>query len=229
VPFYFFSAFDEEWKWQEGSSASTRTESLPRDRSFTGAYVGSSWGLYSSNGKLKPALIGLLSQPDPGSRRDREIYGEQLAAFYGIGLDSSHKRRDWLTTGEELEMAYPANQDWGAVFITVGEPTNPPRPWRDFSGFDAIAFELRGARGKERVEVGVKDFADPNNGQEKKLAISNVGTRYQPYTFKLSDFASRQLRVPDGLKKLNVVLEFVFTGTDARTVYVRNIRYTSAR
>jgi exo-beta-1,3-glucanase (GH17 family) len=229
VPFYFFSAFDEEWKWQEGNSATSRTQSLPRDRTFTGAYVGSSWGLYNSNGRLKSALTGLLSQPDPGSRREREIYGEQLAAFYGMGVDTSHKRRDWLTTGEELEMAYPAKQDWGAVFITVGEPTNPPRPWRDFSGFDAITFELRGARGKEKVEVGIKDFADPSNGQEKKLIVRDVGTQYRTYTFRLADFASRQLQMPNGLRKLNVVVEFVFTGSDAITVYARNIRYTSTR
>lgn len=232
VPYYFFEAFDEEWKWREGaSSIAPGAQPLSRDRSFVGNRVGSSWGIYRSNGKLKPELIGLFDQPSSGSRLEREIFVDgQLSAYYDIGVDTSHKQRAWLATSNgALEMAYPAGQEWGAVFITVGKPTNPPRPWKDFSDFDSVAFELRGGQGGEAVEVGIKDFADPNSGRETKVPLTNVGTQFRTYTFRLSQFASRQLSIPAGLARLNVVLEFVFTGPRAQTVYARNIRYVASR
>ena len=149
VPFYFFEAFDEEWKWKEGLNAGSTIRVLPRDRSFVGKWVGSSWGLYRSNGKIKPELADLFAQPAPGSRLEREIFvQDQLLAHYHIGVDTSGRQRAWFSTSNgALEMAYPAEQRWGALFITVGEPTNPPRPWKDFSDFESIVLELRGEKG----------------------------------------------------------------------------------
>src|SRR6267378_1389310 len=49
IPFYFFGAFDEEWKWREGFSGDLTQLPLPLDRTFSGAYIGSSWGLFKSN------------------------------------------------------------------------------------------------------------------------------------------------------------------------------------
>ena len=149
VPFYFFEAFDEEWKWKEGLNAGSSVRVLPRDRSFVGKWVGSSWGLYRSNGKLKPELADLFAQPAPGSRLEREIFVQgQLLANYHIGVDTSGRQRAWFSTSNgALEMAYPAEQRWGALFITVGEPTNPPRP---VEGLLRFRFDRGGASRRER-------------------------------------------------------------------------------
>jgi exo-beta-1,3-glucanase (GH17 family) len=231
VPFYFFEAFDEEWKWQEGESSSAGAQRLPPDRSFAGKWVGSSWGIYQSNGRLKPELSDLFKQPSPTSRQQREIFvNGHLAAHYAIGADSSGRQRTWFKNGNGvIEMAYPAGQRWGVTFITVGEPSSPPRPWKDFSGYDAVSFEIRGARGRESVRVGIKDPADPNDGNEAQVALSEVATEFQTYTIPLSQFASPQLPIPDGLSQLNVVLQFFFSGSQAQTVYVRNIRYLASK
>jgi hypothetical protein len=228
VPFYFFEAFDEEWKWKEGLSVST-ARVLPRDRSFVGKWVGSSWGLYRSNGKLKGELAGLFAQPPAGSRLEREIFTNgQMLAHYQIGVDTSGRQRAWFSTANGvLEFAYPADQRWGAVFITVGEPANPPRPYKDFSDFASIVFELRGEKGGEAIAVSIKDPGDQNDGREAAVPL-NVGTEFRTYEIPLSRFASEQLTIPAGLTQLNVVLQFLFMGPKPQTIYARNIRYRAA-
>ena len=187
VPFYFFEAFDEEWKWQEGESSSAGAQRPPPDRSFAGKWVGSSWGIYQSNGRLKPELSDLFKQPSPTSRQQREIFvNGHLAAHYAIGADSSGRQRTWFKNGNGvIEMAYPAGQRWGVTFITVGEPSSPPRPWKDFSGRHHARVlrdprrtrsrerarrhqgsrrserRQRGAGGAERGRHGVSDIHDP--------------------------------------------------------------------
>jgi exo-beta-1,3-glucanase (GH17 family) len=229
VPFYFFEAFDEEWKWKEGLSVST-VRVLPRDRSFVGKWVGSSWGLFRSNGKLKPELAGLFTQPPPRSRLERNIFVQgRLLANYSVGVDTSGRQRAWFSTVKDsLEMAYPPDQRWGAVFITVGEPTNPPRPWKDFSDFDSVVFELRGEKGGETIGIAIKDPGDQNDGREAIVPLM-LGSEFRTFEIPLSRFASEQLTIPGGLSRLNVVLQFLFTGPRPQTIYARNIRYRAAQ
>lgn len=231
VLFYFFEAFDEEWKWKEGLNPASAAQFLPRDRTFVGKWIGASWGLYRSNGKLKDELAGLFSQPAPGTRRERDIFVQgRFYAHFHVGVDTSGRQRAWFSTsGGALEMAYPQGQRWGAVFITVGEPTNPPRPFKDFSEFDSIVFELRGETGGEAVAVAIKDLGDLNEGKEATIPIRDVGTEFKTYAIPLSHFASEQLTVPESLSRLNVVLQFLFTGPKAQTVYARNIRYRASQ
>jgi exo-beta-1,3-glucanase (GH17 family) len=225
VPFYFFEAFDEEWKWKEGLG-SVPARVLPRDRTFAGRWIGSSWGLYRSNGKLKTGLAGLFTQPAPGSRLEKEIFVDgQFLSHYRVGVETSGRQRAWLShSNGALEMAYPAGQRWGAVFITVGEPTAPPRPWKNFSDFDSIVFELRGERGGEAVAVSIKERGDPDNGREAIVPLS-VEREFITYEVPLSRFDSQQLRIPGGLSRLNVVLQFLFSGSTPQKIYARNIRY----
>lgn len=229
IPFYFFEAFDEEWKWQEGFTSRVDPQDLPRDRTFSANWVGSSWGIFRSNGRLKVHFADMFYQPDPGTRLQRDILIDgQLATYYDVGVDSSHRRRDWLSSADRsLKMSYASGQDWGAVFVTVGKPSDPPRPWKDFSEFGILALDLRGENGGETVEVGIKDYAAPDDGSERKVRLL-LGKEYHRYDIPLSSFASSRMVIPDDLKRLYVVAEFVFTGREPQTVYVRNIRYKPA-
>jgi hypothetical protein len=173
----------------------------------------------------------VFRQPPPGSRVHRDVFVDgDLAAHYTIGADSSNRARAWFSKRNDvLEMAYPPGQRWGVVFLTVGEPAPPPRPWKDFSEFDAVSFEFRGSRGRESVLVGIKDVADPHDGNETQIVLGDVSTEFQTYTIPLSHFASPQLPIPDGLTQLNVVLQFFFSGPEAQTVYVKNVRYVTSK
>jgi len=146
--------------------------------------------------------------------------GRGLAGFYDMGVDSSNRKRNWLDrTADGMKMAYPADQAWGAVFITVGVPVDPPRPWKDFSSFRTLSLELRGQTGGESVQIGIKDATDPDDGTETKALVSNLSTQWQTYQFPLSMFATADLT------RLYVVTEFVFSGSTAQTVYFRNVRF----
>jgi hypothetical protein len=137
-----------------------------------------------------------------------------------MGVDSSNGRTDWLSNlDSNMRMSYPADQSWGAVFITVGTPTSPPRASKDMSSFQSISMQLKGEHGGESIQIGLKDADDPDNGLETKLTINNLSTQWQTYTFPLSSFTTANLQ------KLYVVTEFVFSGSTAETIYFRNIAY----
>jgi exo-beta-1,3-glucanase (GH17 family) len=229
VPFYFFQAFDEQWKWKEGLSSGAWLE--PSDRWVTGKWIGSSWGLYQSNGRLKPALAGLFEQPAPGSRLNREILVHgQPAAHYHVGLDAPTQQRvSFSRSKDALKITYAAGQRGATVSIRVGEPADAPSPWKDFSHFDAVSVELRGARGRENVLVGIKDLAGSDDGKNARVPLRDIRTHLQTYTIPLSQFASSQVPIRDALTQLNIVLQFYFTGPREQTIYIRNIQYLASK
>ncbi len=225
IEYFLFEAFDEEWKWKERQSSGNGGElTEPRDRTFSGRVVGSSWGIFQSNGMLKSQLSELFKEvPADSTRQIRDIYvGERLSVGYDMGVDSSGRRTGWVSNmNGNMRMAYPAGQRWGAVFITVGKPTYPPRPWKNFSDFQTISVELKGEHGGESFEIGLKDADDPDGGSEAKIRISNLSADWQTYEFSLFLFHTANL------EKLYVVVEFVFTGSVAQTTYFRNVKYLS--
>ncbi len=145
--------------------------------------------------------------------------GNTLAPGYGMGVNTSGGLTNWVTvTGGEISMAYPSGQSWGAVFITVGNPTQPPRPGKDFSNYTQLSLELRGQAGGESASIGIKDNTQPDTGTETKVPVSGLTTDWKPFVFPLSEFKGANLH------KLYVVIEFVFANTP-ETVYARNIQY----
>lgn len=147
-------------------------------------------------------------------------YGPRLAEGYDMGVNTSGGMTDWVTDmGGYMCMAYPDDQDWGAVFITVGPPKAPPRPGKDLSSYQTLSLELRGEVGEERVWIGLKDNTDLDDGTEH-TEFAQVGTDWLSYTYPLSVFDTADLT------RLYVVTEFVFkSGTPAETVCFRRIQY----
>ena len=73
------------------------------------------------------------------------LLGGELSTGYDMGVDSSSGKKDWVKkTNDYILMDYPKGQNWGAVFFTVGKPTNPPRPYVDMSTYKKLEIELRG-------------------------------------------------------------------------------------
>lgn len=147
------------------------------------------------------------------------IFVGNLAPGYDMGVNTSGNLTNWLTVENgEICMAYPSGQSWGAVFITVGKPKQPPRPGKDFSHYTQLSLELRGQAGGESVSIGIKDNSQPDDGTETKVPMSGLSTSWKPFTFPLSQFTGADL------SNLYVVIEFVFAGTP-EAVCARNIKY----
>jgi hypothetical protein len=160
--------------------------------------------------------------PIPTPNAAHPVYvGAKLTDGYDMGVDTSGGLTNWVTDmNGYMRMDYPSDQSWGAVFITVGSPTDPPRPGRDLSGYQSLSLELRGEVGGEYVWIGLKDNTDRDNGSETKIRVSDLTTDWQTVTFSLSDFVTADLT------RLYVVIEFVFEpGTLAETIYFRRIQY----
>lgn len=146
--------------------------------------------------------------------------GTELADGFDMGVNTDKGRTDWLERLDKencFRLAYPAGQRWGAVFITVGPPTDSPRPSMDFSSYKFLVIQMKGGAGGEAVQVGVKTNTQPDNGGEYKVA-ETLTPDWKTYRYPLARFQRADPRT------LYVVAEFVFD-SEPRTIYVRNVRY----
>jgi hypothetical protein len=78
---------------------------------------------------------------------------------------------------------------------------------------------MKGQRGGELVEVGVKDDTDPDDGSESKSRV-RLQAEWQRVEIPLSTFRTADL------KRLYVVTEFVFAGSEPSTISVRRIAFS---
>lgn len=167
------------------------------------------------NTTLQGFVNTLITKSNGPSSTQDVLVGSQLSEGFDMGVNSSEGRTDWLSAGDgQIMMAYPAGQDWGAVFITVVSATSTV----DYSAFTTLSMEMRGKVGGESVEIGIKSIDQPDDGSETKLPIS-LTTDWTTYTFPLGLFTGVDLT------KLRVVAEVVFAGATAQTVYLRSVKY----
>jgi len=177
-----------------------------------------------TDAKAKIGSIQAVAQIEVIEKTGKDIFkGTALTTGYNMGVNTSEGRTDWLIDSKKgfMRMDYPEGQRWGAVFITVGEPQSKvsERKTEDLSKFKYLTVDLKGEVAGESVEIGLKDNTDPDDGRETKIKISDLTTEWKTYKFELKNFETADL------SRLYVVIEFVFTGENARTVYFRNIRY----
>jgi hypothetical protein len=74
------------------------------------------------------------------------LVGSSLTKGFDIGIDSSEHVKDWVRQlPGYIEVAFPAYQEWAAVFITMGKPVDLPRnSWMDLSAYKILSIEMRG-------------------------------------------------------------------------------------
>jgi len=207
VQYFYFDAFDEDWKVHEMG-------------------VGTHWGLYQQNGQVKPALSAVLPSPASATlvqRSYRDVYVGGLEAGFAFGMETSGHQRHWLTAHDgSLALTYPANQQWGVMFISVGPPAPPgQRPSLDLSAYRSLVVDLRAAVDGQCVRIGIKDKNQPDNGSEISVQRC-LTTQWSTMTLPLNAFTGVDLA------HLYVVFEVLFQGSSSATLYVRNIRYSPA-
>jgi hypothetical protein len=148
------------------------------------------------------------------------LNGVRVSSGLALGVDTSQRRQTWVTRSPDstfMTLAFPGDPSWGAVFFTVGAPVDSNRPGWDYSGYAYLEIEMRGERGGESVEIGLKDATQLDNGLETKVA-KTLGKDWAVYRVPLHDFA------PADLRKLYVVSELVFA-TKPATIHVKRIRF----
>ncbi len=159
-----------------------------------------------------------------------------LSEGLGLGHDDSAMRRGWMEKVEDKDcsyfrLAYPAGLAWGAMFITAGPVVPTNRQVLDYSTYEYFQLEMKGERGNENVVTGLKTDRDPDDGSESRASVLGISTSWQWFTFPLSRFPSRRAgeSLSDRLKNLYVITELVFDGREARTVYLRRVRFGPAQ
>jgi exo-beta-1,3-glucanase (GH17 family) len=208
---FYFEAFDEPYK-QEGN-----------------LNIGPHWGLYTTSGRPKFQLTDNVLDENTSRATDDGVVmlNGLLATGLGMGVNTSKGQTSWVSNLDgQMTMNYPAGQDWGAVFITVGDPGDSPRITRDYSKFKTMVLELKGETGNEQVNIGVKTEADPDTGKEPKFNVTNLSTPWKEYRIPMTAFTDS---APEGTARLNhlyVVCEFVFGRSNSvETIYCKNIHF----
>jgi hypothetical protein len=218
VMYFYFSAFDEGWKSRENGP-------------------GSHWGLYEQNGTLKPDLHTSLPAVAPETiqeRSYRDVYvGSGFESPFDLGVNTSGGQTTWVTATTDtssqesvLRLAYPAGQQWGSVFITVGTSVSLERRNKDhaldLSAYNFLVFDMHAEGGGQQcIKVGIKDWYQPDNGTEQKVDQC-VSTTWKTYRQPLSPFSQADRT------HLYIVFEVVFAGSSSVTIELRNIRYSPA-
>lgn len=165
------------------------------------------------------AGVGAVADDDD-AENEALIFSEgKLTKGLDMGVDTSGSRHKWVTIEDEvMTIAYPSDQTWGAVFMTVGPPTDVDRPTRDYSDYSKLVIEMRGDEGGEIVDIGVKDDTDPDTGTETKIPTRLTG-EWKSYEFEIQKFKTADLA------RLYVVTEFVFEDDRSSTIEVRSVKY----
>jgi hypothetical protein len=170
-----------------------------------------------------PSVIGPTTHARDGMCGEADVLdilvGADLTTGFDVGVNSSNGKTHWLEKVDGFfKIAYPANEAWGTVFITVGSPKDRPRPLLDFSACRTLSIEMKSGPGAKRVEIGIKTNTQLDDGSESKKPVS-LATEWKTYEMPLSAFSGTDLA------RLYVVTEFVFAGSDAQIIYFRNIKY----
>lgn len=119
-----------------------------------------------------------------------------------------------------LQVTLKRGAPWAVFFLDVRDRSNNlGRPSANFTRFDRILLEAKGASGGEHLLLHMKDKDDPDDGSQTNLEIV-LSDQWDNYVFKLADFENADL------SKLNVVLGFlVLEQADPLSFAVRTVRF----
>jgi hypothetical protein len=119
-----------------------------------------------------------------------------------------------------LRVTLKRGTPWASFFLEVRDRSNTVgRPSSNFTRFDRILLEARGASGGERLLVHIKDKDDPDDGTQTNLEIV-LSEQWDAYEFSLADFENADL------SKLSLVLGFlILDQTDPLLFDVRTVQF----
>ncbi|HSG97297.1 MAG TPA: hypothetical protein VLA11_04845, partial [Woeseiaceae bacterium] len=119
-----------------------------------------------------------------------------------------------------LQVTLKRGAPWAVFFLEVRDRSNSlGRPSSDFTRFDRIRLEAKGASGGERLLLNMKDKDDPDDGSQTNLEIV-LSDKWETHEFNLADFENANLL------KLNMVLGFlVLDQADPLSFALRTVEF----
>lgn len=137
--------------------------------------------------------------------------------FFDSGYASSN--------GEYVQALYEINQldyntpdtEWSVIYIRHPSNAMIERPTKDYSSYNSLKLELKGAVGGETFLISLKDADDPDDGTESRVPLT-LTDKWKIYEIPLSEFKTANL------KELFIVTSFVFL-EDKQNISVKNIEF----
>jgi hypothetical protein len=145
-------------------------------------------------------------------------------AYYGDGEFIPRKQyidHDYVSHVDDvLQVTLKRGAPWASFFLEVRDRSNNlGRPSSDFTRFDRIRLEVKGANGGERLLLHMKDKDDPDDGSQTNLEIV-LSKRWETHEFNLADFENADLL------KLNMVLGFlILNQEDPLSFAIRTVTF----
>ena len=145
-------------------------------------------------------------------------------AYYGDGEFIPRKQyvdHDYVSHVDNvLQVTLKRGAPWAVFFLEVRDRSNSlGRPSSDFTRFDRIRLEAKGASGGERLLLNMKDKDDPDDGSQTNLEIV-LSDKWETHEFNLADFENANLL------KLNMVLGFlVLDQADPLSFALRTVEF----
>jgi hypothetical protein len=143
----------------------------------------------------------------------------QTTNGFNINFAASSSYSEWNRFEDNyITLNYPSNTlEWGNPYIEVnalfGRVTH-----MDFSKYNTMLVEMKGAVGGETFEVGAKDKYDLRDGSSTRLEIS-ITDQWVTYEFDLA-----KIRTLDK-NFVKVPLAIVFEGPKGRQVHIKTIKF----
>ncbi|MBT8068733.1 MAG: hypothetical protein KJO09_15930 [Gammaproteobacteria bacterium] len=118
--------------------------------------------------------------------------------------------------GDSLHIDYLGGVEWAGIWF--GSGVSSMNYWsRDYSMFDKLVLEIKGAAGGEILNLNLEDKDDPLDGTSTKVSLQ-LTNEWQTFEIDLAEFETADLSI------LSVPLGFVFD-EDAVSFAVRTAKY----
>ena len=119
---------------------------------------------------------------------------------------------------DAMILTYPDSiLDWGAPYFTINALNNRVSEL-DFTKYENLTLEIKGANGGEQFAVSMKDKYDLHDGKESRVNFT-VSDTWETYTVPIEKFETADKKI------IQTPLSFVFVGNEGRTIYVRSIQF----
>ena len=123
---------------------------------------------------------------------------------------------------EAIRLTYPENKfSWGSPYFRI-EALNGRVAEMDFTKYQNVTLQLKGAKGGEQFALMMKDKYDPPDGTESRVDIT-VSDTWETFEIPLEKFATADKRI------IATPLGFVFLGGEGKTIYVRSIQFNKGK
>lgn len=137
------------------------------------------------------------------------IYAQSSNVFYsGITLKDG-----------AMIITYPENTyNWGFPYFTIGALNDRVKEM-DFSKYEMLTLEMKGAIGGEKFELSMQDKYDtPEDGNLSSVYIT-LTQNWKTYEIPIKKFKTADK------KTISVPLGFLFIGNEGRRIYVKSIQF----